>query len=90
MCIDHRSFCHGSVRFKIQPYLHYYEIVKYLSILMGLLKICNSSEIDYFVIHTRYNRYPINVSLESRDARPHFHGEGPGAGMMEKTPRPLD
>jgi hypothetical protein len=33
--------------FSVDAYLHYYEIVKYSSILTGLLKICNSSEIDH-------------------------------------------
>jgi hypothetical protein len=30
-----------------QQYLHYYEIVKYSSLLIGLLKIWNRSEIDH-------------------------------------------
>jgi hypothetical protein len=29
-----------------------------------------------------------NVSLQSRDARPHLHGEGAGADMTGKTFRP--
>jgi len=31
----------------VHTFLHYYEIVKYSSILTGLLKICKSSEIDH-------------------------------------------
>ena len=47
MCIDQRSFCHGSVLFEIQPFLNYYEIAKYTSLLTGLLKIWNRPEIDH-------------------------------------------